>query len=137
MTLSVQVAVGASAYGLPLGVNADFARLNKRGTFSFVLPASTRGKTVRLWQSFQQLFPERPDGAGRADRARRLADGPAPGGTSRSRGLEAALLDTRRRRQDGRGAPAQRHPASGPAPPRLGEEDPAKVVLLAEEKRSK
>ena len=64
MTLSVQVAVGASAYGLPLGVNADFARLNKRGTFSFVLPASTRGKTVRRWQSFQQLFQSVPTGPG-------------------------------------------------------------------------
>ncbi len=112
VTLSVQVAVGANSYGLPTGVNADFARLRSatmnlqlppsgtglaitkpssyagavyegvlvgvtgpgvvkpvsarwpdtRGNFSFVLPASMRGKTVRLWQSFQQLFQSSPTG---------------------------------------------------------------------------
>ncbi len=112
VTLSVQVAVGASSYGLPTGVNADFARLRSatmnlqlppsgtgltitkpssyagavyegvlvgvtgpgvvkpvsarwpdtRGNFSFVLPASMRGKTVRIWQSFQQLFQSTPTG---------------------------------------------------------------------------
>jgi hypothetical protein len=113
---SVQVAVADKAYGLPTGVDADFARLRSatmnlqipasgtgltipkpisyagavyegvlvgvsgpgvvkpvsarwpdaRGRFSFVLPASMRGKTVRLWQSFQQLFQSQRTGAGGA-----------------------------------------------------------------------
>jgi alcohol dehydrogenase (cytochrome c) len=115
VTFSVQVAVGNSSYGLPVGVNADFARLKSasmnlqlpatgtgltipkptsyagavyegllvgvsapgvvkpvsarwpdaRGNFSFVLAASLRGKTVRFWESFQQLFQRSPTGPGR------------------------------------------------------------------------
>lgn len=112
--LSVQVAVGANSYGLPLGVNVGFARLESatmniqlppagtglpapkpvsyagavyegmlvgvsgpgvvkpvaahwpdaRGNFSFVLPASMRGKRVRVWESFQQLFQTSKTGPG-------------------------------------------------------------------------
>jgi alcohol dehydrogenase (cytochrome c) len=114
VTLSVQVAVGNSSYGLPTGVNVDFARLKSatlniqlppsgtglpvpkptsypgavyegmlvgvrapgivkpvgarwpdvRGNFSFVLPGSLRGRTVYLWESFQQLFQGDRTGAG-------------------------------------------------------------------------
>jgi hypothetical protein len=115
VTLSVQVAVGNNSYGLPTGVNADFARLKSasmnlqlppsgtgltipkpssyagavyegmlvgvagpgvvkpvsarwpdvHGNFSFVLPASVRGKTVHFWESFQQLFQSSKTGVGR------------------------------------------------------------------------
>ena len=116
VTLSVQVAVGGNSYGLPVGVNADFARLKSatmnlqlpatgtgltipkpssydgavyegmlvgvsapgvvkpvgarwpdgRGNFSFVLPASLRGKTLHFWESFQQLFQTSKTGVGGA-----------------------------------------------------------------------
>ncbi len=112
--LSVQVAVGNNAYGLPTGVIANFARLKSasmnlqlpasgtgltipqptsyagavyegmlvgvagpgvvkpvaarwpdaRGNFSFVLPASVRGKTVHFWESFQPLFQSSKTGVG-------------------------------------------------------------------------
>lgn len=116
VTLSTQVALGASSYGLPTGANVDFARLKSatmnlrlpasgtgltapkpssypgavyegmligvaapgvvkpvsarwpdvRGNFSFVLPASLRGKRVRFWEGFQQLFQTARTGVGGA-----------------------------------------------------------------------
>ncbi len=111
VTLSVQVAVGDSIYGLPTGVNVNFTALKSatmnaqlpasgtglpaptstsyvgavyegllvgvsgakgvvkpvsahwpdaHGNFSLVLPASMRGKTVRFWENYRQLFQTFP-----------------------------------------------------------------------------
>ena len=55
--------VGVSAPGVVKPVSARWP--DRRGSFSFVLPASLRGKTVSLWESFQQLFQSVPTGPGR------------------------------------------------------------------------
>jgi hypothetical protein len=54
--------VGVSAGGVVRPVSARWP--DRNGRFSFVLPASMRGKTVRLWESFQQLFQSAVTGAG-------------------------------------------------------------------------
>ena len=54
--------VGVSAGGVVRPVSARWP--DRSGRFSFVLPASMRGKTVRLWESFQQLFQSAATGAG-------------------------------------------------------------------------
>ena len=56
------ILVGVSAPGVVKPVSARWP--DRSGSFSFVLPASMRGRTVRLWESFQQLFQTNPTGAG-------------------------------------------------------------------------
>jgi alcohol dehydrogenase (cytochrome c) len=54
--------VGVSAPGVVKPVSARWP--DRTGRFSFVLPASLRGKTVSVWESFQQLFQSSPTGPG-------------------------------------------------------------------------
>jgi hypothetical protein len=54
--------VGVSAPGVVKPVSARWP--DRSGRFSFVLPASLRGKTVSVWESFQQLFQSAPTGPG-------------------------------------------------------------------------
>jgi PQQ-dependent dehydrogenase (methanol/ethanol family) len=54
--------VGVSAPGVVKPVSARWP--DRSGRFSFVLPASLRGKTVSVWESFQQLFQSSPTGPG-------------------------------------------------------------------------
>jgi PQQ-dependent dehydrogenase (methanol/ethanol family) len=56
------ILVGVAGPGVVKPVSARWP--DRTGRFSFVLPASMRGKTVRLWESFQQLFQTSPTGAG-------------------------------------------------------------------------
>ena len=56
------ILVGVSAPGVVKPVSARWP--DRSGRFSFVLPASMRGRTVRLWESFQQLFQASPTGPG-------------------------------------------------------------------------
>jgi hypothetical protein len=58
------ILVGVSAPGVVKPVSARWP--DRSGRFSFVLPASMRGRTVRLWESFQQLFQTNPTGPGGA-----------------------------------------------------------------------
>jgi hypothetical protein len=46
--------VGVAGPGVVKPVSARWPDVH--GNFSFVLPASVRGKTVHFWESFQQLF---------------------------------------------------------------------------------
>ena len=56
------ILVGVSAPGVVKPVTARWP--DRSGRFSFVLPAWMRGRTVRVWESFQQLFQTNPTGPG-------------------------------------------------------------------------